>query len=201
MFTGIITEVGRVKKMTRGAKDCGLTIMAAQVTNGLNCGDSIAVNGVCLTVTDLGKDFFSADVMHETLNKTTLGELHCGSLVNLERALEVTGRFDGHFVTGHIDGTGKIISSRNDGRSSRYEIEYSSDEGPVIVKKGPITVDGISLTVVAVTKRRFSIAVIPHTLTHTTLKDKRIGDRVNLEFDMIGKYIVNYLNRGQEWKR
>lgn len=196
MFTGIISEVGRVRGVKRGTKDLCLTITATQVTNELNCGDSIAVNGICLTVTDLGKEFFSVDVMHETLSKTTLGELRCGSLVNLERALGVTGRFDGHFVTGHIDGIGKIISFSNDGRSRRYEIEFGPDVAPVIIKKGSITVEGISLTVVEVTKRGFSVAVIPHTLFKTTLKNKRVGDHVNLEFDMIGKYITNYLNRG-----
>lgn len=196
MFTGIINEVGRVRNIKRTAKDITLTLEAKEVTSNVKLGDSIAVNGVCLTVVEFSKDHFSADVMHESLEKTTLAKLRPSSKVNLEHALRASESFDGHFVTGHVDGVGKIVSIKKDGNSKRYEIEYGPEIEPVIVKKGSITVDGISLTVVDTTKRRFLVAIIPHTLEKTTLKDKRVGDLVNLEFDMIGKYIKNYLDRG-----
>lgn len=196
MFTGIINEVGRVRNIKRTAKDITLTLESKEVTSNIKLGDSIAVNGVCLTVVEFSKDHFSADVMHESLEKTTLAKLRPSSKVNLEYALRASESFDGHFVTGHVDGVGKIVSIKKDGNSKRYEIEYGPEVEPVIVKKGSITVDGISLTVVDTTKRRFLVAIIPHTLEKTTLKDKRVGDLVNLEFDMIGKYIKNYLDRG-----
>ena len=176
MFTGIIEEMGTVRRLDRTPISCRLTIAATLVLQGTQIGDSIAVNGVCLTVTDLQKDAFTADVMPETLRRSSLGILRSGSSVNLERAMAANGRFGGHIVSGHIDGTGTIASKVPD--LVRY-----------IVEKGSIAIDGISLTVASVTKSSFSVSLIPHTGACTTLLSKRPGDPVNLETDVIGKYV------------
>ena len=178
MFTGIIEEMGTVRRLDRTPISCQLTIAATLVLQGTQIGDSIAVNGVCLTVTDLQKDAFTADVMPETLRRSSLGILRSGSSVNLERAMVANGRFGGHIVSGHIDGTGTIASKVPEGNAQRY-----------IVEKGSIAIDGISLTVASVTKSSFSVSLIPHTGTCTTLLSKRPGDPVNLETDVIGKYV------------
>ena len=162
---------------------------------GTRIGDSIAVNGVCLTVTKLTDGRFTADVMPETFSRSNLGELTVGSPVNLERAMAADGRFGGHIVSGHIDGRGKITKIKNDGNAVRFWIAADEKILRLIVEKGSIAVDGISLTVVSVSDSDFSISIIPHTLGETTLGIKRVGDTVSLENDIIGKYVERLLGK------
>ena len=194
MFTGLIEEQGRVLTPPRNGK---LSLAASKVTEGLALGDSIAVNGVCLTVSAFSGQRFTADVMPETLNRSNLGELRTGSLVNLERALPATGRFGGHFVSGHIDGVGSLLSVRPEGNALIFSIRAAPELLRGIVEKGSVAIDGISLTVVEVTETLFSVSVIPHTAAVTTLAGKRPGDRLNLETDMIGKYVLRALSLSQ----
>lgn len=194
MFTGLIEEQGRVLTPPRNGK---LSLAASKVTEGLSLGDSIAVNGVCLTVSAFSGQRFTADVMPETLHRSNLGELRTGSLVNLERALPATGRFGGHFVSGHIDGVGSLLSVRPEGNALIFSIRAAPELLRGIVEKGSVAIDGISLTVVEVTETLFSVSVIPHTAAVTTLAGKRPGDRLNLETDMIGKYVLRALSLAQ----
>ena len=194
MFTGLIEEQGRVLTLPRNGK---LSLAASKVTEGLALGDSIAVNGVCLTVSAFSGQRFTADVMPETLHRSNLGELRTGSLVNLERALPATGRFGGHFVSGHIDGVGSLLSVRPVGNALIFSIRAAPELLRGIVEKGSVAIDGISLTVVEVTETLFSVSVIPHTAAVTTLSGKRPGDRLNLETDMIGKYVLRALSLSQ----
>lgn len=194
MFTGLIEEQGRVLTPPRNGK---LSLAASKVTEGLALGDSIAVNGVCLTVSAFSGQRFTADVMPETLHRSNLGELRTGSLVNLERALPATGRFGGHFVSGHIDGVGSLLSVRPEGNALIFSIRAAPELLRGIVEKGSVAIDGISLTVVEVTESLFSVSVIPHTAAVTTLAGKRSGDRFNLETDMIGKYVLRALSLSQ----
>lgn len=193
MFTGIVEEVGTVEKISRGQHSAVLTILADTVLEGTKLGDSIAVNGVCLTVVELLDGRFSADVMHETLNRSSLVKISRGSHVNLERAIPADGRFGGHIVAGHVDGVGKIIRIRRDDNAIWYTVQAGSDVLRYIVEKGSITIDGISLTVAAVTERDFSISAIPHTVRQTVLRERSEGDVVNLETDIIGKYVEKLL--------
>lgn len=194
MFTGIIEEVGTVKSIQKGAVSSFIQINADTVLNDAHIGDSIAVNGVCLTVTDLTGNYFQADVMNETLSRSSLGSLKNGSPVNLERAMSVQGRFGGHIVSGHIDGTGVISSVKQDGIALWYTINTDSEILRYIVEKGSIAIDGISLTVAKVTANDFSVSIIPHTAAQTVLNSKKTGDTVNLENDIIGKYVEKFLN-------
>ena len=193
MFTGIIEEIGTIRTINRGAASAVLTIAAETVLKDVHLGDSIAVNGVCLTVTSFSKNQFTADVMHETLNRSSLGSLTVGSHVNLERAMAANGRFGGHIVSGHIDGTGTITALRKDDNAVWYTISASQELLRYIVEKGSIAIDGISLTVAEVGESWFSISAIPHTVAVTTLGEKRPGDTVNLENDVIGKYVEKLL--------
>ena len=193
MFTGIIEEIGSVKSVVSGIKSGELAINANLVLNGTKIGDSIAVNGVCLTVTKLISGGFTADVMPETLSRSNLGLLNKGSFVNLERAMVADGRFGGHIVSGHIDGMGTIIEQRKDSNAVWVKITADSDILNLIVEKGSIAIDGISLTVAAVSERDFQVSVIPHTGSETTLLRKKIGEKVNLENDIIGKYVQKLL--------
>lgn len=189
MFTGIVEEMGRVEFIKRGQHSAILTIGAKKVLEDTKIGDSIAVNGICLTVTSLTSKSFTADVMHETLNRSSLAKLLPGSHVNLERAMPANGRFGGHIVSGHVDGIGKIVGIKEDDISIWYRIQAKPEIMRYIVEKGSITIDGISLTVAAITDEDFSISAIPHTVSQTILKEKRQGDVVNLETDILGKYI------------
>lgn len=193
MFTGIVNEVGTLLGIHRGANSAVLTIGATTILEDVKLGDSIAVNGVCLTVTSFTPSQFTADVMHETLNRSSLGSLRPGSPVNLERAMRADGRFDGHIVAGHIDGTGTIASIRRDDNAIRYTIRTTPAILRYIIEKGSIAIDGISLTVTEVTRETFSVSVIPHTASCTNLAQRRIGDTVNLENDCIGKYVERLL--------
>ena len=194
MFTGIIEEIGTVEKIQRGRHSAVLTIRANKVLEDTKQGDSIAVNGICLTVTELFGDFFMADVMHETVSRSSLAGLKYGMRVNLERAMPMNGRFGGHIVSGHVDGTGKIIDIRQDDNAVWYSIQADRDIMRQIVEKGSITIDGISLTVAKVGEDNFSVSIIPHTAAQTTLKEKKVGEVVNLETDLIGKYVEKLLN-------
>lgn len=194
MFTGIVEEIGTIKSVKRGSKSSVLTIECKDVLADTKIGDSIAVNGVCLTVTDMNKNGFIADVMAETINRSTLGVVNTGSKVNLERAMAANGRFGGHMVSGHIDGIGYISSIKKDDNAIWYTITADERQLYYIVEKGSITIDGISLTVAAVDEYGFQVSIIPHTQKETILFYKKIGDKVNLECDMVGKYIEKLLN-------
>lgn len=185
MFTGIIEEVGKIESVGAGC----LKVRAKHVLEGTKIGDSIAVNGVCLTVTSMTAESFTADVMNETLSRTNLGGLKKGSGVNLERAMAADGRFGGHIVSGHVDGTGKIEKMQDDGNAVWVYISCSQDILSLIIEKGSITIDGISLTVAKVSGSDFAVSVIPHTGEETTLLSKKTGEIVNLENDVIGKYV------------
>ena len=201
MFTGIVEEIGVIRSVRRGAHSSVLSIGAAQVLSDLKIGDSVAVNGVCLTATGKDSGGFTADVMHETLNRSSLGALAPGSRVNLERAMAADGRFGGHIVSGHIDGTGRITALRRDDNAVWYTVAAGPELLRYIVEKGSITIDGISLTVAAVTEADFSVSIIPHTASVTILGDKRPGDVVNLETDIIGKYVEKLLRPREEPSR
>lgn len=189
MFTGIIEEVGKVTAVHRGGNSSFIGIRAEKILTDVHKGDSIAVNGVCLTVTEFDKNIFRADVMNETLSRSSLGSLKSGSPVNLERAMPAGGRFGGHIVSGHIDGTGIISGIKNDGIATWYTISTKPDIMRYIVKKGSVAIDGISLTVADVTAESFSVSIIPHTAGQTILPYRKTGDIVNLENDIIGKYV------------
>lgn len=193
MFTGIIEEMGTLERLERSSTGGTLVIRAKKVLEQTQVGDSIAVNGVCLTATKLTDSTFSADVMPETLRRSSLGSLSVGSRVNLERAMAANGRFGGHIVSGHIDGTGTILSMQPEANAVVVTIGASPALLHYIVEKGSIAIDGISLTVVSVTHSDFSVSLIPHTGEETTLLSKRAGDMVNLENDIIGKYVEKLL--------
>lgn len=193
MFTGIVEEVGTVKHIDHGRHSAVLNIHANTVLENTKIGDSIAVNGICLTVTSLGSTNFCADVMHETLNRSSLSNLKIGSSVNLERAMPMNGRFGGHIVSGHADGIGKIVDIHRDDTAIWFTIQSAPSILRYIVEKGSITIDGISLTVATVSQDSFSISAIPHTIEQTTLKNRQKNDYVNLETDIIGKYVEKLL--------
>lgn len=193
MFTGIVEELGRIRKIQKGRSSAVLEIEARKVLEGTRVGDSICVSGVCLTVTSLEGGRFTADVMHETLNRSALQNARPGSLVNLERAMAADGRFGGHIVAGHVDGTGRIRGIERDDNAVWYTIGAGDEILRYVVEKGSIAIDGISLTVAKVGEGWFSISAIPHTIRETTLQVKHQGDLVNLENDVIGKYVEKLL--------
>lgn len=193
MFTGIVEEIGRIIRIEKGANSSRLTVAGEKIFSDLKLGDSVATNGVCLTVTDFSKGIFTADVMNETLKRTNLGDLRQGSAVNLERAMVANGRFGGHIVSGHIDGTGVITKIEQDDIAVWYTIEADRKIMKYIIEKGSVAIDGISLTVAKVTDRSFSVSLIPHTAKETVLGYKKTGDTVNLENDVVGKYIEHFL--------
>ena len=189
IFTGIIEELGVVKSIAiNGASGC-ITIKAKKVLEGTQLGDSIAVNGTCLTVTSINSDGFSADVMAETVKRTSLSQVGKGDLVNLERAMILNGRFGGHIVSGHIDGTGTITKYTKEENAIWVTIKAPDEILDLIVEKGSICIDGISLTVATVSAQDFQVSIIPHTAKETTLIHKKVGSLVNLENDIVGKYI------------
>lgn len=193
MFTGIIEETGTVRSVKTSGHSAVVTVGASAVLDGLKHGDSIAVNGVCLTVVSLTKDSFSADVMHETAARSNLLKTNAGNTVNLERAMLLNGRFGGHIVAGHIDGTGVISKVWSDENAVWFTVRASPAILRYVIDKGSIAIDGISLTVAGVTEHDFSVSVIPHTAQNTTLGEKRVGDTVNLENDCVGKYVEKLL--------
>ena len=193
MFTGIIETVGTVKRIARGARSASLEIEAPQILDDVKVGDSIATNGVCLTATSVTARTFTADVMHETLERSSLGTLTAGSHVNLERAMAANGRFGGHLVSGHIDATGTIARIERDDTAIWYTIDADPDVLRYVVEKGSIAIDGISLTVARVSDTGLSVSTIPHTNQQTTLPERACGDVVNLECDVIAKYTEKLL--------
>lgn len=194
MFTGLIEEIGVLEQNRNHVASAVLRIRAKTILKGLQIGDSIAVNGICLTVTSFDQSGFTADVMHETINRSSLKFLTRGSRVNLERAMPANGRFGGHIVSGHVDGIGIIQSIQRDDNAIWYRIQADQKLLRYIVEKGSITIDGISLTVAGLQADAFSVSVIPHTAAVTTLSDRKVGDSVNLETDLIGKYVERLLS-------
>ena len=197
MFTGIIEKVGTVTQMTRSGADAVLT---AEVPGGferLTPGESIAVNGACLTVVTAKGRAFTADVSAETLSKTTLGKLTPGMKVNLERALRMDALLGGHFVLGHVDCTGKIVERTTKSGSLIFGIELAGTQMKYVVEKGSIAVDGISLTVNRCEKKRLYVNIVPHTARETTLSSRHVGDEVNIETDILGKYVEKFINPGR----
>ena len=194
MFTGIIEETGILQDLRSGS----LLIRASKVLEDVHLGDSIAVNGVCLTVTAFDKNSFQVDVMAETLRRSSLGSLKKGSKVNLERAMAANGRFGGHIVSGHIDDTGTITSLKREGNAVWVTVSCSNKLLRYIVEKGSITIDGISLTVAALTGSGFQVSIIPHTGAETSLLEKKAGDIVNLETDIIAKYVERLMEPKEE---
>ncbi|MGO0121756.1 riboflavin synthase [Desulfothermobacter acidiphilus] len=193
MFTGLIEEVGRVRQVVRGPASARFHLEARRLLEELRVGDSVAVNGACLTVTRLAPDGFWADAMAETLKRTNLGELGPGTPVNLERALRLGDRLGGHLVTGHVDGVGQIVRRRREDVACVLTISAPPPLVPYLLEKGSIAVDGVSLTIMAVEGDLFQVGIIPHTAAVTTLGTKCPGERVNLEADLIGKYVRRFL--------
>ncbi len=196
MFTGIVEEMGTVRSIITSGESAVIEIEGNLIMSDLKVGDSVSTNGVCLTATRVTQSTFCADVMHETLKRSSLGSLGPGSKVNLERAMAADGRFGGHIVSGHIDGTGRIASVRRDSNAVWYEIACDEKILRYIVEKGSVAIDGISLTVANVGSGSFFVSVIPHTASVTVLGLKRPGDVVNLENDVIGKYVEKLLAGG-----
>jgi riboflavin synthase len=193
MFTGLIEDLGTLQEIRTGTDQARLTVATGLPMAELTLGESIAINGVCLTVTSFCDGVFCADVSPETLNCTSFGRLSRGVRVNLERALRLSDRLGGHLVTGHVDGLGRVVERRKDGNAWLFKFQTDAAVSAFLVDKGSVTVDGISLTVNQVFEDTFSLAVIPHTLSMTTLQDRKIGDEVNIETDLIGKYVARFL--------
>lgn len=196
MFTGIIEELGRVRSLERRGEGVRMTVEARAVTEGTREGDSIAVNGVCLTALEVSRDSFAADGSRETLQRSTLGSLRAGSVVNLERAVTPETRLGGHIVQGHVDGRGRFLSAEEHGGSWTIRIAYPPELARYLVFKGSVSVEGISLTVAALADEYFEIAVIPKTWAVTNLSHLRAGDAVNIEADIIAKYVERILTVG-----
>lgn len=194
MFTGIIEQTGKVKNIRKKGSQANVTIQFQETISGLTLGESIAVNGVCLTVVSVGKDHFTADISEETLKRTNLRELKPNDVVNLEQALKIGERLGGHLVSGHIDGTGRISIKRKKGDDILLTVDAPEKIMKYVVEKGSIAVEGISLTVASCNEKSFIISIIPHTEACTNLKWKKIGDTVNLENDIVGKYVEKVAN-------
>lgn len=196
MFTGIIEEVGSVKELKVLGKEARITVASRWIWDELEIGDSVAVNGVCLTTVEKGAGAFTADISEESLGRSNLAKLRRGMPVNLERALSLSSRLGGHIVQGHVDGVGKAKAVRQSGEGRVYAFSAPPEVAGYLVEKGSIAVDGISLTISALGEGEFSVAAIPHTVKETNLKGIKAGDAVNLEVDIIAKYIRRYIERG-----
>lgn len=197
MFTGIIEATGTIDKIDNAEAFRTIRVRAGSILEGVRAGDSIAVNGVCITVRTFDREGFTADLSRETLNRTSLEMLAPGVVVNLERPMRADGRFGGHLVQGHVDGVGRIVEFSRKGDDWNLRVEFAESALRYIVEKGSIAVDGISLTVAAVTPCVFDVAIIPHTFENTNLKHAKSGDLVNLEFDVIAKYVERMLSSRQ----
>ncbi|UGB29338.1 riboflavin synthase [Metabacillus sp. B2-18] len=195
MFTGIIEEIGTVLSVKSSKDAIVFSIGAKNILHDVALGDSIAVNGVCLTITEYTDQAFSVDVMPETVRSTSLAQLKQGSAVNLERAMAANGRFGGHFVSGHVDGIAKIVKKQQVSNAVYYELQLPEELTDTLIHKGSITIDGISLTIFGLEKDKVVISIIPHTLQETILGSKGVGDIVNIECDMIGKYIKKFVTQ------
>lgn len=201
MFTGLIEDLGTLREIHTGADQAVLTVGSALPMADLTIGESIAINGVCLTVTRFAVGAFCADISPETLACTTLGRLDPGARVNLERALRLSDRLGGHLVTGHVDGLARIVERRQEGNAWRFRFQCDAALCGQLVDKGSVAVDGISLTVNQVKGDSFTLAVIPHTLAMTTLQERKVGDEVNIETDLIGKYVARFLSQDSRGKQ
>jgi len=197
MFTGIIEEVGHIVAIEDSDEFRTLRVEAGAVLDGIKAGASISVNGVCLTVRTYSAGSFTADLSRETLERTSLNSLHAGTVVNLERPMRADGRFGGHIVQGHVDGVGKIRSFDRDGDNWNLRVEFPESAARYIVHKGSIAIDGISLTVASLKAPVLEVAIIPHTFENTNLRHAQAGDTVNLEFDVIAKYVERMMYRDQ----
>ena len=193
MFTGIIEELGTIKAIRSQSGGMRLSVSGKVVFDGMKIGDSMAVNGACLTVTEFNSSVFSADVSRETADKTTIGKLRVGDRVNLERPMRLSDRLGGHLIAGHVDGVGVIRGIMNKGDGILFTFEAPKEVTRYLIYKGSVAIDGISLTVNEVLGNRFSLTIIPHTAKMTTLGFKKIGDTVNLEADLLGKYVERFL--------
>lgn len=193
MFTGIIETLGNVTQVLRDKENLHLTIKSS-ITNELKIDQSVAHNGVCLTVVDINSDKYTVTAIKETLDKTNIGDLKVNDIVNLERAMKLGDRLDGHIVQGHVDETGVCTNIKDENGSTVYSFEYNSAKNNITIEKGSITINGVSLTVVNSTQNGFSVAIIPYTWENTTFKTLKTGDTVNLEFDVIGKYVARLTN-------
>lgn len=203
MFSGIVEEIGKISSVTDSSGGRKLRVSATIVTEDVKLGDSISCSGICLTVTEFGKDWFCVEAVHETLRRTKLGKLKQGDSLNLERALKVSDRLGGHIVSGHVDAVAKVASIKTEGFGKVYEFHVSSDLFAFFVEKGSVTIDGVSLTVAYVgpcgegaKEFAFAVALIPHTLEVTTLGVLKVGDVVNIEADLIGKYVAKLVASG-----
>jgi riboflavin synthase len=198
MFTGLIEEIGTLSAIETTAEGSRITVSAALVLEDLKLGDSVAIDGACTTVVALSESTFSIEATPETLSKTTFAHYEQGGRVNLERPLLPVSRLGGHYVTGHVDGLAEIVQILPQGNSQLYRFKVQNPELlPLLVEKGSVAVNGISLTVNAVIHEAFAVAIIPHTLTHTTLGDKQVGDLVNIEMDLLGKYVQRLMQFGR----
>ncbi len=195
MFTGIIEEVGTVRSVTKGARSVSMLISADVVASDLKLGDSVNTNGACLTVTGVSLNSFTVDVMPETMRKTSLGSLKPGSLVNLERALQLSSRLGGHMVSGHIDGTGLIRQLKKEDNAVWITVQAGPEILRYLIPRGSVSLEGISLTVVRADEASFEVSLIPHTMAVTTLRDKKPGDSLNIECDMVAKYIEKFTGK------
>lgn len=193
MFTGIVEELGSIKTVAHSTRSVKLTVKANKILEDMNLGDSIAVSGACLTVVGFTDNEFTADVMPETLKRTALADIRSGDFVNLERALSLNTRLGGHIVSGHVDGVGEIVSMDKDDNAVIIKIKVNESLAKYVIEKGSVTIDGISLTVVKCGNTWFSVSIIPHTASVTTLAIKKPGDFVNIENDIIGKYVERLL--------
>lgn len=198
MFTGIIEDQGKVTSIKKDANSMEITISTPKIVSDARLGDSIAVNGVCLTITHFNKDEMTVDVMPETVKATTIHELKLGDFVNLERAMSANGRFGGHLVSGHVDGVGTIKSKRPVSNAVYIEIEIAKELLTNCIPKGSITIDGTSLTLFHVTDSSITVSLIPHTYTETILGRKGVGEKVNIETDMLGKYVFHHLKKTEQ---
>ena len=201
MFTGLVEEIGYIKAMIKGSSSIRLTVTANKIMDDVKLGDSIATNGICLTVVDFDSKSFSADVMPETMNRSSFHKQKEGSRVNLERALRVGDRMGGHMVSGHIDGVGEIISQTKDDNAIWVSISAPKNILKYVIEKGSIAIDGISLTVAYVDENQFKVSIIPLTQDDTTLVSKKIGSQVNLECDMTAKYIEKFMFHKEDEKK
>ncbi|MCY3772341.1 MAG: riboflavin synthase [Gemmatimonadetes bacterium] len=196
MFTGIVETTGAVLTLDGDRDGLKLTVEAPAMSAGFQPGDSVAVNGVCLTVVDTADEVFSVEIVPETVSRTTFGNLGVGDRVNLERPLRLSDRIDGHLVQGHVDGVGRIAAREERGNSLWYEVEIPDDLTPFVIEKGSVALDGISLTIASLTGNLAAVSIIPHTASITTFGNRRSGDEVNIEVDMVGRYVASLLHSG-----
>lgn len=201
MFTGLIQDIGRIQSLERKGEGVFLSVVTRMTLSDVKIGDSIAVDGICLTVIHLSHEAFTADVSMETLKRTTLSKAGAGMAVNLEKSLRVSDFLGGHLVSGHVDGMGEVIKILPEGNSWRYRFRAPQEISRYLIEKGSVAVDGISLTVAEIEKQEFAIAVVPHTARSTTLGMRKVGDAVNLEVDPIAKYVEKFLRQDAQGDR